>query len=64
MLPNPLAHLLQPHEGGFGLQDVVEQAYRNMLDSCYACHLAADKPYLKLRIPERPETPIVDFKGK
>jgi hypothetical protein len=41
-----------------------EQAYRNMLDSCYACHLAADKPYLKLRIPERPETPIVDFKGK
>jgi hypothetical protein len=41
-----------------------EQAYRNMMDSCYACHLAADKPYLKLRIPERPETPIVDFKGK
>jgi hypothetical protein len=41
-----------------------EQASRNMMDSCYARHLAADKPYLKLRIPERPETPIVDFKVK
>jgi hypothetical protein len=41
-----------------------EQAYRNMMDSCYACHLAADKPYLRLKIPERPETPIVDFSAK
>jgi hypothetical protein len=36
-------------------------AYRQMLESCYACHLAAGKEFLRLRIPEQPETPIVKF---
>ena len=41
-----------------------EVAYRNMLDSCYACHLGADKPYLRLRVPEQPALPILDFAPK
>jgi hypothetical protein len=36
------------------------QAYKQMLDSCYACHLAAGKPYLRLRIPEHPAAPIIN----
>jgi len=38
-----------------------EAAYRQMLDSCYACHLAAGKPYLRLQIPSQPEVPIINF---
>jgi hypothetical protein len=37
------------------------QAYKQTLDSCYACHLAAGKPYLRLRIPEQPAAPIINF---
>jgi hypothetical protein len=36
-------------------------AYKQMLDSCYACHLAAGKPYLRLRIPEQPAAPIINY---
>ena len=35
--------------------------YKQMLDSCYACHLASGKPFLKLQIPKQPEAPIVRF---
>jgi hypothetical protein len=37
------------------------QAYKQMLDSCYACHVAAGKPYLSLRIPEQPAAPIINY---
>jgi len=37
------------------------EAYKQMLDSCYACHLAAGKPFLRLQIPQQPEAPIVKF---
>lgn len=37
------------------------EAYTRMLDSCYACHVASDKPYLRLQIPEQPEAPIIRF---
>jgi hypothetical protein len=37
------------------------QAYKQMLDSCYACHVAAGKPYLRLRIPEQPAAPIINY---
>ena len=37
------------------------QTYRQMLDSCYACHLAAGKPYLRLQIPKQPEASIIKF---
>jgi len=36
-------------------------AYKQMLDSCYACHLASGKPYLRLQIPKEPEAPIINF---
>jgi len=36
-------------------------AYKQMLDSCYACHLAAGKPYLRLKIPQHPEVAIIKF---
>src|SRR5262245_29628512 len=28
--------------------------YKQMLDSCYACHLASGKPFLRLRVPDEP----------
>jgi hypothetical protein len=37
------------------------KAYRQMMDSCYACHVAASKPYLRLQIPKQPEAPIINF---
>lgn len=37
------------------------QAYKQTLDSCYACHIAAGKPYLRLRIPEQPAAPIINY---
>lgn len=38
-----------------------EKNYRTSMETCYGCHKAADKPFLRLQIPERPETPIVNF---
>ncbi len=37
------------------------ETYRQMLDSCYACHLAVGKPFLRLQIPLQPEVPIIRF---
>jgi hypothetical protein len=37
------------------------ETYKQMLDSCYACHLAAGKPFLRLQIPQQPEVPIIRF---
>lgn len=39
------------------------KAYRQMLDSCYACHLASGKPFLRLQIPQQPEAPIIKFEA-
>lgn len=41
--------------GGFS------DGYRQMLESCTACHVAAGKPYLKLRVPDRPPEPLMQF---
>jgi hypothetical protein len=38
-----------------------ETAYRYTLEGCYSCHKAADKPYLRPQIPERPATTMVNF---
>ena len=38
-----------------------EKQYRTSLETCYGCHKASDKPYLRPQIPERPETPIINF---
>ena len=38
-----------------------EKTYRTSMETCYSCHKAADKPFLRLQIPTRPETPIMNF---
>ncbi len=38
-----------------------EQAYRYTVEGCYACHKAADKPYLRPHIPERPASTMINF---
>jgi len=41
-----------------------EKAYRFMIEGCYSCHKAADKPYLHPQIPTRPETAVLNFDPK
>ncbi|MEX2187452.1 MAG: hypothetical protein WD875_11680 [Pirellulales bacterium] len=41
-----------------------DKAYRFMVESCYACHKAADKPYLRPRIPDAPEVHVIGFEPK
>jgi hypothetical protein len=36
-------------------------AYKEMLAGCYSCHVAAEKPYLRLHVPERPAETMVEF---
>lgn len=36
-------------------------AYKFSLESCYACHKAADKPFLHPQIPTRPAEPSINF---
>src|SRR5713226_8862706 len=35
--------------------------YQRALVGCYSCHQAAEKPYLRPRIPDQPEARIIDF---
>ena len=35
--------------------------YEQTLASCYACHVAAGKPFLRLQIPQQPEAQIIRF---
>jgi hypothetical protein len=37
------------------------KAYHQTLDGCYACHAAAEKPFLRLKVPEEPEVRIIEF---
>jgi hypothetical protein len=66
-----LPEILEPIEKGslqqvgdaISAKDTVRfvETYKQMLESCYACHLAAGKTFLKLRVPERPEASIIRF---
>ncbi len=38
-----------------------EPTYRALLEGCYLCHKAADKPYLRPQVPTQPATRIVNF---
>ena len=38
-----------------------ERVYKESLTVCYSCHQAADKPYLRPRVPTEPETRIINF---
>lgn len=36
--------------------------YKAQLDACMACHKASNKPYLRLRLPEKADAAILEFK--
>jgi len=36
-------------------------AYKAQMENCMACHRASAKEFIRLHLPERPETPIVDY---
>lgn len=38
-----------------------DKAYRFALETCYACHKASDKPFLRPQIPTQPATPIINY---
>ena len=38
-----------------------EAAYRATMNQCYGCHMATEKPYLRLHIPETPATRMIDL---
>jgi hypothetical protein len=38
-----------------------QSAYKATLAACQGCHAAAEKPYLRLKVPTAPAEPMVDF---
>jgi hypothetical protein len=38
-----------------------DKAYRFAIETCYSCHKASDKPFIRLQIPSQPESPIINF---
>lgn len=66
-----LASILQALENGplAQLQKSIEAkdksqfvgAYRFTLESCYACHKACDKPFLRPQLPTQPASRIMNF---
>jgi hypothetical protein len=38
-----------------------EPTYRYVVEGCYSCHKAADKPYLRPHIPECPASSMINF---
>lgn len=45
-------------------REAFEAAYNTTLEGCYACHKAAEKPFLRPQIPESPASPILNFEPK
>ena len=54
---------LKPLKGSIDGKDTAgfEQAYKVSLTGCYSCHKAADKPFLRPKVPAEPASPIVNF---
>jgi hypothetical protein len=69
--PVDLVPVLEGMENGprKDLQDAIaahdqpefEKRYRQTMETCYGCHKAADKPFLRPQIPSQPESPIINF---
>jgi hypothetical protein len=38
-----------------------EAVYKETLTTCYSCHKASDKPYLRPQVPTEPETRVINF---
>jgi len=41
-----------------------EAVYKESLTTCYSCHKASDKPYLRPQVPTKPEAAIINFDPK
>ena len=39
----------------------LETANEAVLQGCEGCHAASEKAYLRLRIPDRPPEPLIEF---
>jgi hypothetical protein len=37
------------------------KAYRLSMETCYSCHKASDKPFIRPQIPTQPATPVINF---
>ncbi len=57
-----LARLKRAIDGKDG--PAFDAAYRESLTACYSCHKAADKPYLRPRVPDEPGSRIINFDPK
>jgi hypothetical protein len=57
----PLQPLLEGLEKGAWAKLGEALAYRATLVACEGCHAAAEKPYLRLKVPKVPAEPLVDF---
>jgi len=57
---------LKPLKGAIDSKDrpAFENAYKETLTGCYACHKASDKPYLRPRVPTEPASSIINFDPK
>jgi hypothetical protein len=55
-LTNIRAALDKHDEPGF------EMAYRTMLGQCLACHVAAEKPFLRPDVPKAPPSALIDMR--
>jgi len=40
-----------------------EPSYRQMMSQCLGCHVAAEKPFLRPRIPQTPATHMIDLQA-
>ena len=45
-------------------RDAFEAAYKGTLQQCYGCHAAAEKPYLRLAIPQAPASRMIDMQPR
>ena len=56
------ADVLTPLKAAIDAKDSgkFESGYRQMLESCYACHKSAGRPYLRPMVPTVPPQPIIN----
>lgn len=45
-------------------KEAFDKAYRFTIEGCYSCHKAADKPFLRPRIPDAPEVHVIGMDPK
>ena len=38
-----------------------DTTYRTCVETCYSCHKASDKPFIRPQMPTQPESPMINF---